>query len=102
MRRCSRERRLPKGSRVAIISCKRSSPVRNCSSWGSPMSWRQLSANHRVRRHKTSRQELDDLRAVIARDLQDAALPGLDAANVASDTEAQELLQKAQAFHHPV
>jgi hypothetical protein len=41
------------------------------------MSWQQLLAAHRVRRHATSRQELTDLRAVIARDLQDAALAGL-------------------------
>ena len=41
------------------------------------MSWRQLVANNRVRRHSTSRQELDDLRAVVARDLQDASLAGL-------------------------
>jgi hypothetical protein len=43
------------------------------------MSWQQLLAANRVRRHATSRQELNDLRAVIARDLQDAALPGLSA-----------------------
>ncbi len=38
------------------------------------MSWQQLLAANRVRRHVTSQQELNDLRAVIARDLQDAAL----------------------------
>jgi hypothetical protein len=41
------------------------------------MNWQQLLAANRVRRHVTSRQELTDLRAVIARDLQDAALTGL-------------------------
>src|SRR5438270_1203806 len=41
------------------------------------MSWRQLLANNRVRKHATSRQELDNLRAVIERDLKDASLPGL-------------------------
>ena len=43
------------------------------------MSWQQLLAANRVRRHATSRQELTDLRAVIARDLQDAAVAGLSA-----------------------
>jgi hypothetical protein len=43
------------------------------------MSWQQLLAANRVRRHVTSRQELTDLRAVIARDLQDAAVAGLSA-----------------------
>ena len=43
------------------------------------MSWQQLLAANRVRRHTTSRQELTDLRAVIARDLQDAAVAGLSA-----------------------
>ena len=39
------------------------------------MSWRQLLASKRVQKHATTRQELDELRAVIARDLKDAALP---------------------------
>ncbi len=43
------------------------------------MSWQQLLAANRVRRHATSRQELTDLRAVIARDLQDAAIAALSA-----------------------
>ncbi len=43
------------------------------------MSWQQLSAANRVRSHATSWQELTDLRAVIARDLQDAAVAGLSA-----------------------
>jgi uncharacterized protein (UPF0332 family) len=43
------------------------------------MSWRQLLASNRVHRHATSRQELDNLRAIVARDLQDASLPGLSA-----------------------
>jgi hypothetical protein len=34
-------------------------------------------ASRRVRRHTTSRKEVDNLRALIERDLQDAALPGL-------------------------
>src|SRR5689334_5844530 len=39
------------------------------------MSWRQLLAGRRVQRHATSRRELTELRAVIARDLKDASLP---------------------------
>jgi hypothetical protein len=41
------------------------------------MTWRQLLTTHRVQRHTTSRQELDGLRAVVARDLGDAQVPGL-------------------------
>lgn len=41
------------------------------------MSWQQLLTNHRVQTHSTSRRELDGLRAVVARDLQDARVVGL-------------------------
>jgi hypothetical protein len=41
------------------------------------MSWKSLLAGLRVQRHVTSKQELDDLRSVVSRDLTDAALPGL-------------------------
>ena len=41
------------------------------------MSWKQLLAARKVHAHKTSRQELDELRAVIQRDLSDAAIPAL-------------------------
>src|SRR6266850_6343224 len=41
------------------------------------MSWQQLLAAHRVQRHAPSRHELDGLRAVAARDLGDAEVPGL-------------------------
>jgi hypothetical protein len=41
------------------------------------MSWRQLLTAHRVQRHRTNRQELDGLRAVVERDLSDAKVPGL-------------------------
>ena len=43
------------------------------------MSWQNLSANGQVRSHRTSKQELDDLRAVAARDLADAAIAALSA-----------------------
>src|SRR5712691_7554034 len=41
------------------------------------MSWQQLLTIRRVQPHTTSRQELDGLRAVVARDLNDACVPGL-------------------------
>src|SRR5260370_29207108 len=43
------------------------------------MSWKQLLAQRKVQLHTTSKQELDSLRALIARDLTDAALAGLSA-----------------------
>jgi hypothetical protein len=43
------------------------------------MTWQQLLNTNRVRPHKTSKQELDDLRTIIARDLHDAAISGLSA-----------------------
>src|SRR5712691_2866982 len=41
------------------------------------MSWQQLLAHHRVQTHTTSRRELDGLRTIVARDLQDARVVGL-------------------------
>ena len=41
------------------------------------MSWKKLLAESKVHAHKTSRKELDDLRAVIVRDLEDAAIQEL-------------------------
>jgi len=41
------------------------------------MSWKSLQAQGRVRVHKASKKELDELRAVIARDLEDAAIQEL-------------------------
>jgi uncharacterized protein (UPF0332 family) len=41
------------------------------------MSWKSLLAANRVQRHATTREEQDDLRSVVERDLADAALPGL-------------------------
>jgi hypothetical protein len=45
------------------------------------MSWDGLLAAGRIARHLTSTAELDALRAAIARNLRDAALPGLSADN---------------------
>lgn len=41
------------------------------------MNWEKLVATKRATTHKTSRQELDGLRAVVGRDLKDAAIEGL-------------------------
>jgi hypothetical protein len=43
------------------------------------MSWKRWLAAGDIRAHKTSRQELENLRALIARDLADASIPGLSA-----------------------
>jgi transcription elongation factor Elf1 len=43
------------------------------------MSWTQLLANKEAKRHKTSKKELDAIRAVIKRDLADASLTLLSA-----------------------
>ena len=43
------------------------------------MSWNVLLANGRVKRHKTSLREIEDLRAVVERDLTDAAVPEISA-----------------------
>jgi uncharacterized protein (UPF0332 family) len=43
------------------------------------MSWKQLLTQRKVQLHTTSKQELDGLRALIERDLTDAALAGLSA-----------------------
>jgi uncharacterized protein (UPF0332 family) len=43
------------------------------------VSWKQLLAKGDLKAHKTSKQELDNIRALIARDLADAALAGLSA-----------------------
>ncbi len=43
------------------------------------MSWQSLLLAQRLRPHQTSQQELDDLRDVVERDLQDAALEALSA-----------------------
>jgi hypothetical protein len=41
------------------------------------VTWTHLLANHDVQRHKTSKRELDNIRALIARDLSDAAVRGV-------------------------
>jgi len=41
------------------------------------MSWKKLLQDNKVHRHTTSRQELTDIRRLVARDLVDAAIPSL-------------------------
>ena len=41
------------------------------------MTWTSLLANREAQKHKTSKKELDNMRALIARDLADAAIAGL-------------------------
>ena len=41
------------------------------------MSWKKLQAEHKVHPHKTTKRELDELREVIDRDLEDAAIQEL-------------------------
>ena len=41
------------------------------------MSWQQLLARGEIKAHQTSKQELDNIRALIARDLADAAFGSL-------------------------
>jgi hypothetical protein len=43
------------------------------------MTWTKLLASGDVQRHRTSKNELDDIRALIARDLADASVAGLSA-----------------------
>lgn len=43
------------------------------------MTWTKLLASHDVQQHRTSKKELDDIRALIARDLADARVAGLSA-----------------------
>ena len=43
------------------------------------MTWTKLLGNHDVQRHRASKKELDDIRALVARDLADATVAGLSA-----------------------
>jgi hypothetical protein len=43
------------------------------------VSWTQLLANKDAQKHKTSKQELNNMRQLIARDLEDACVEGLSA-----------------------
>jgi hypothetical protein len=43
------------------------------------VTWTSLLANKEAQKHKTSKKELDNMRALVARDLADASLAGLSA-----------------------
>jgi hypothetical protein len=43
------------------------------------VTWAKLLASKEAQKHKTSKKELDNMRALIARDLADAAVAGLSA-----------------------
>src|SRR5438477_10921751 len=43
------------------------------------VTWTKLLASHDVQRHQTSKKELDDMRALVARDLADSKVTGLSA-----------------------
>jgi hypothetical protein len=43
------------------------------------VTWTKLLGSHDVQRHRTSKKELDDIRALVARDLADATVAGLSA-----------------------
>jgi hypothetical protein len=43
------------------------------------MTWTRLLANKEVQKHRTSKNELDNIRTLITRDLEDAAVKGLSA-----------------------
>jgi hypothetical protein len=43
------------------------------------VTWTNLLANKEAQKHKASKKELDNMRALIARDLADASLAGLSA-----------------------
>ena len=59
------------------------------------MTWKELVAEKRVEPHTTSKQELDDLRSAVDRNLRDAAIPQLSADNrFAVAYEAALLLAK--------
>ncbi len=45
------------------------------------MTWNELLAENRVETHTTRKQELDDLRSAVERNLGDAAIPQLSADN---------------------
>ena len=59
------------------------------------MTWANLLANNEVKRHKTSKKELNAIRSVIARDLADASLEGLSA-DRRFDTAYNAALQTAK------
>ena len=64
------------------------------------MSWKKLLASGEVTTHRTSKQEIDNLRALIARDMADASLPALQAGKIAIACSGYRVT--ARAGHHAV
>ena len=56
------------------------------------MTWKKLLDTNRVESHVTSKQELDDLRSAVSRNLKDAAIVGLSADNKFSMSYESSLL----------
>lgn len=63
------------------------------------MSWKRLLEAERVVRHKSSKKELDGLRAAVERNLKDAALEGLSADNRFGVAYEAALLIAKMAVH---
>jgi hypothetical protein len=64
------------------------------------MSWKTLLTARKIHTHQSSKQELDELRAVVKRDLADAALPALseDRRFATADNAALQIARMATAF----
>ena len=76
------------------------------------MSWKRLLAARKIHLHQSSKQELDDLPAIIRRDLSDASIPvrsedrkfataynaAYTGVQIATSTEAAEILHRPQEF----
>src|SRR3989304_3862422 len=73
----SLQRNSPENSGRDTISSNPSCRLKDSLSSGAQMTWQELLKAKRVQRHKTSKHELDGLRAVVERDLKDASLAGL-------------------------
>ena len=62
------------------------------------MTWTKLLASHDVQRHKSSKKELVDMRAMIARDLSDAMVAGVSADRRFATAHNAALLAKKMAI----
>jgi hypothetical protein len=66
------------------------------------VTWTALLASYDVQRHRTSKRELDEMRAVVARDLADSQLGGLstDRRFATAFDAALQTASMAIAFNH--
>jgi hypothetical protein len=76
-RRATRHASCETELRRTISSFPRFWEVREDSRKATNVTWTESLANHDVQRHRTSKEELDDMRAFVARDLADAKVVGL-------------------------